>query len=64
MYANQGKVIAMKIGVIGTGAIGGYFGSKLLKAGFDVTFIDVDKTLKAIKQRKGLLRETLYSYKV
>jgi len=41
----------MRIGVIGTGAIGGYFGSKLLEAGFDVTFIDVGKTLESIKAK-------------
>ena len=28
-----------KIAIIGTGAVGGYFGAKLAKAGFDVTFI-------------------------
>ena len=27
----------MKIAIIGTGGVGGYFGAKLVKAGFDVT---------------------------
>lgn len=39
----------MRIGVIGTGAIGGYFGSKLLKAGFNITFVDVGRTFETIK---------------
>ena len=29
----------MKIAVMGAGAIGGYFGGRLAKAGFDVSFI-------------------------
>ncbi len=29
----------MKIGIIGTGGVGGYFGGQLAKAGFDVTFL-------------------------
>ena len=28
----------MKIAIIGTGGVGGYFGGKIAKAGFDVTF--------------------------
>ena len=39
----------MNIVVIGTGAVGGYFGGKLTQAGFDVTFIARGKTLEAIK---------------
>lgn len=39
----------MNIVVIGAGAVGGYFGGKLAKAGFDVTFIARGKTLEAIK---------------
>jgi len=31
----------MKIAIIGTGGVGGYFGAKLVKAGFDVTFIKI-----------------------
>jgi 2-dehydropantoate 2-reductase len=29
----------MKIAIVGTGGVGGYFGGKLAKAGFDVTFL-------------------------
>ena len=43
----------MKIGVIGTGGVGGYFGANLVRAGFDVTFLARGEHLKAI-QNKGL----------
>jgi 2-dehydropantoate 2-reductase len=43
----------MKIVVFGAGGVGGYFGGKLAKAGFDVTFIARGKHLDAIKS-KGL----------
>jgi len=43
----------MKIGVIGTGAVGGYFGAKLVKAGFDVLFVGTAHSASIIKQ-KGL----------
>lgn len=42
-----------KLGIIGTGGVGGYFGAKLLKAGFDVTFLATQKSAQIIKQ-KGL----------
>lgn len=43
----------MKVAVIGTGGIGGYFGGKIAKAGFDVTFLARGKHLKAL-QENGL----------
>lgn len=43
----------MNIVVIGAGGVGGYFGGKLAKAGFDVTFIARGTHLEAIKN-KGL----------
>lgn len=43
----------MKIGIIGIGAVGGYFGAKLAKAGQDVTFIGKEKTVEYI-QKNGL----------
>lgn len=43
----------MKIAIIGTGGVGGYFGGKLAKAGFDVTFLARGEHLKAI-QKNGL----------
>ncbi|MDV2683693.1 2-dehydropantoate 2-reductase [Alkalihalophilus lindianensis] len=39
----------MKIAVIGAGAVGGYYGGMLSKAGFDVTFIARGKHLEAMK---------------
>ena len=39
-----------KLGVIGTGGVGGYFGAKLLKAGFDVVFVATPESAKIIKQ--------------
>jgi 2-dehydropantoate 2-reductase len=49
----------MKIGIIGTGAVGGYFGGKLAEAGLDVTFIARGETLKQL-QDNGL---KILSYK-
>ena len=43
----------MTIAIIGTGGVGGYFGGKLAKAGYDVTFLARGTNLKAIQQ-KGL----------
>ncbi|TRX60404.1 ketopantoate reductase family protein [Carboxylicivirga sp. M1479] len=43
----------MKIAVIGTGGVGGYFGAKLAQAGNDVTFVARGAHLKAI-QDNGL----------
>ena len=42
-----------KLGVIGTGGVGGYFGAKLLNAGFDTTFLATPKSAQIIKE-KGL----------
>jgi 2-dehydropantoate 2-reductase len=39
----------MNIVVFGAGGVGGYFGGKLSKAGFNVTFIARGKTLEVIK---------------
>ena len=43
----------MKIIVIGAGGVGGYFGGKIFKAGFDTTFLLRGDSLEAIKN-KGL----------
>lgn len=40
----------MKIAIIGTGGIGGYFGGKLANAGYDVTFLARGKHLLALKE--------------
>lgn len=49
----------MNIVVIGAGGVGGYFGGKLSQAGFDVTFIARNQTLKAIKSN-GLKVKSIY----
>ncbi|MDD3419151.1 MAG: ketopantoate reductase family protein [Candidatus Gastranaerophilales bacterium] len=38
----------MKIGIIGVGAVGGYFGAKLANAGLDVTFIGTSRTVQMV----------------
>ncbi|MFA6990151.1 MAG: ketopantoate reductase family protein [Candidatus Gastranaerophilaceae bacterium] len=40
----------MKIGIVGIGAVGGYFGAKLAKAGQDVTFIGKENITEHIKE--------------
>jgi 2-dehydropantoate 2-reductase len=47
----------MKIGVFGTGGVGGYFGGRLAAAGNDVTFIARGEHLRAI-QSGGLVIES------
>jgi len=49
----------MKIAIVGTGGVGGYFGGKLAKAGYDVTFLARGEHLKAIQQ-KGLSIESIH----
>src|ERR1700710_1017602 len=39
----------MRIVVVGSGGVGGYFGAKLVKAGEDVTFVARGKHLEAIR---------------
>lgn len=41
----------MKITVIGTGAVGGYFGAKLVNAGYDVSFIGTENSTNIIKEK-------------
>jgi 2-dehydropantoate 2-reductase len=43
----------MKIAVLGSGGVGGYFGARLAAAGYDVTFIARGTHLAAIRE-KGL----------
>lgn len=40
----------MKTAIIGTGGVGGYFGGKLARAGYDVTFLARGEHLKVIRQ--------------
>lgn len=49
----------MKIAIIGTGGVGGYFGGKMAQAGFDVTFVARGEHLKALQQN-GLTVKSIY----
>jgi 2-dehydropantoate 2-reductase len=41
----------MTFGILGSGAVGGYYGAKLAKAGHDVTFVARGAHLEAIRER-------------
>lgn len=47
----------MRIAVIGTGGVGGYFGGRLAQAGHDVTFVARGRHLAALRER-GLVLES------
>ena len=49
----------MKIAIIGTGGVGGYFGGLLAKAGNEVTFLARGEHLKAIQQN-GLIIKSIH----
>jgi 2-dehydropantoate 2-reductase len=49
----------MKISIVGSGGVGGYFGGKLAKAGNDVTFLARGEHLKAM-QSKGLTIKSVF----
>lgn len=49
----------MKIAIIGTGGVGGYFGARLLEAGFDVSFLARGEHLEAIKKNGIQLKSLL-----
>lgn len=51
----------MKIAIIGTGGVGGYFGAKLAKAGYDVTFLARGEHLK-VMQSNGLTIKSILGY--
>lgn len=46
----------MKIAILGSGAVGGYYGAKLARAGHDVTFIARGAHLAAIRERGIAIR--------
>jgi 2-dehydropantoate 2-reductase len=46
---NRNASLKMKIAIIGIGGVGGYFGGKLAKAGYDVTFLARGEHLKMIQ---------------
>jgi len=54
----------MRIGIIGTGGVGGYFGGKIARAGFDVTFISRGEHLKALQTNGLSLKSILGDFKI
>lgn len=54
----------MKITIVGTGGVGGYFGGKLAKAGFDVCFIARGKHLNALKNNGLTVKSILGDFHV
>ena len=54
----------MKIAIIGSGGVGGYFGAKLAKAGFDVTFVARGEQLKAMLAKGMTVKSILGDFKV
>src|ERR1700729_4037722 len=50
------KDLAMRILVVGAGAIGGYFGGRLLQAGRDVTFLVRARRLEQLKKTGLVIR--------
>jgi 2-dehydropantoate 2-reductase len=44
----------MKILVVGAGAVGGYFGGRLVQAGRDITFLVRSKRAEQIEAQAGL----------
>jgi len=54
----------MKIAIIGSGGVGGYFGAKLVKAGFDVTFLARGEQLKAMSGKGLTIKSILGDFSV
>lgn len=54
----------MKIAIIGTGGVGGYFGGKLAKAGYDVTFVARGAHLKAMLSQGLKVKSVLGDFKI
>jgi len=54
----------MKIAIIGSGAVGGYFGAKLVKTGFQVSFLARGQQLQAIKTHGLRIKSILGDFEV
>lgn len=54
----------MKIAIIGTGGVGGYFGAKLAQAGNEVTFLARGEHLKAIQENGLTVKSILGEFRV
>ena len=49
----------MRIAILGSGAVGGYYGARLARAGHDVTFIARGAHLQAIRERGLLIKSPM-----
>ena len=49
----------MRVAILGSGAVGGYYGAKLARAGHDVTFVARGAHLAAIRERGLLVRSPM-----
>ncbi|MBI5021704.1 MAG: 2-dehydropantoate 2-reductase [Ignavibacteriales bacterium] len=54
----------MKIGIIGTGGVGGYFGGKIAKAGYDVTFVTRGLNLNVLKTNGLIVKSIQGDFKI
>src|SRR5512133_1744302 len=54
----------MKIAVVGSGAVGGYYGARLARAGHDVTFIARGAHLQAMRERGLAIKSPLGDFTV
>ena len=54
----------MKIYILGSGGIGGYFGSLFAKAGLDVTFIARGENYKAIKENGLIVKSVVGNFEI
>lgn len=54
----------MKTAIIGTGGVGGYFGGKLAKAGFDVTFVARGGHLNALINHGMTVKSILGNFRI
>lgn len=54
----------MKIAIIGSGGVGGYFGAKMAKSGYDVTFLARGEHLKAIHSHGITVKSILGDFKI
>ena len=53
-----------KILIIGTGGVGGYFGGKMARAGYDVTFVARGEHLKQIKKNGLYIKSVLGDFQI
>jgi 2-dehydropantoate 2-reductase len=54
----------MKIGIIGTGGVGGYFGGRIAKAGYDVTFVSRGINLESLKSNGLTVKSISGDFKI